>query len=159
MEPLFIDPQRDKQRSRFWAWWLRKSLGKQAAIIIAAAVSVFLFIGIIGDATSGSTSGNASSTSGGSAASSQATSQPSGTMTIWDWSQMDYNQQIKVIVSELHQWNKPVNSATKRDLYSAVFQENSNGGSSWTVDQGVGNAFASCLLSNCTFGGQPYQIT
>jgi hypothetical protein len=55
--PEVPDPER--QRSRFSTWWRGKSVGKQAAIIVAAAVVFFSFVGIIGAAASASSTSTA----------------------------------------------------------------------------------------------------
>jgi hypothetical protein len=58
--PEAHDPER--QRSRFSAWWRRRSVGKQAAIIMATAVSFFVVIGVIGAAASAQQTGLTSET-------------------------------------------------------------------------------------------------
>jgi hypothetical protein len=124
---------------------------------VAVGVVTGLFVlGIIGAAVAGQSSGSTSSSSANSnnnqSTPSQATKQLGGNTTLWDWSQMDYNQQMQVIHRTLQERGESArnNVDYQKGLYlhlQAYTEGPSAGGyGSWSIDETIGAIEVQCAL-------------
>jgi hypothetical protein len=130
--------------------WMRESSlvgwicnNSRGLAIIGALVAVLVVVSLMDAA------GHSTSSQSGKA--SQATSQAAGSTTLWDWSEMDYNQQMQVILTTLKERGEPDRGADfQKGVYvqlSYITHASDFGAySSWTVDTAIGSVEGLCGL-------------